>query len=91
MAGPVFGRVQRLRNDEIGHLLVQEKPQPTVEYADTFALIDEIEKLLVTLYEGLHNRQPRFAELKKETAEGANTVLAHLSRWRGRPTSRPHA
>lgn len=89
LAGPVFERVQRLRNDEIGHLLVQEKPSPTVEYADTFALIDEIEKLLVTLYEGLHNRQPRFVDLKKETAERAKlfwrTYLAGVAALASRP------
>ena len=89
LAGPIFEGVQRLRNDEIGHLLVREKPTPTVEYADTFALIDEIEKLLITLYEGLPDRQPRFAGLKKETAERAklfwHTYLAGAAALTSRP------
>jgi hypothetical protein len=65
---PLFERVKELRHSAIGHLLI--KPTETVEYDDIFALTDEIEALLLTLFEGL-NSLPGFIETKQPSIEGA--------------------
>jgi hypothetical protein len=81
--GDIFDRVQRLRHDQIGHLLVRDEPVPTVEYADVFALIDEIETLMTLIYDGMGIGPPRFTHEKTKTAEEASrfwrTYLAGIS------------
>jgi hypothetical protein len=71
-AGQSFKRVRDLRHNAIAHLLLPEEPPTTVEYSDIFALSDEIERLVVTLYEGFGNfPAPYFLSLKAQTAERA--------------------
>ncbi len=70
--GDIFDRVQRLRHDQIGHLLVRDEPVPTVEYADVFALIDEIETLMTLIYDGMGIGSPHFTDQKTKTAEEAS-------------------
>jgi hypothetical protein len=67
---PLFSRVRDLRHNEIGHLLISDEPIERVEYNDVLAITDEIEALLVSLFEGL-DRSPAFIEKKKQAIEGA--------------------
>jgi hypothetical protein len=67
-----FKRVRDLRHSAIAHLLLRDEPLETVEYSDIFALADEIERLVITLYEGFGNiPPPNFLSLKKQTVERA--------------------
>jgi hypothetical protein len=82
-----FEWVKQLRHDEIGHLLMRNTPSQKVEYADIFALTDEIERQVIMLYEGLGIHGPRFGEQSKETAEKA--VLFWNTYFAGVGVSRP--
>jgi hypothetical protein len=53
VAGATFQRVKRLRDDEIGHLLVRDQLGPPSEHSDIFELADEAQRLVVALHEGL--------------------------------------
>jgi hypothetical protein len=66
-----FRWVQQLRHDEIGHLLMRKELTPPVQYSDIFALGDEIERLVITLHEGLGISSPRFIALKAQITEQA--------------------
>lgn len=67
--GEQFNRVQQLRHDEIGHLLLRDDPTPTVEYADIFALADEVEQQIRKLFEGLGLCEPAFLSWKDKLTE----------------------
>jgi hypothetical protein len=67
--GSLFRRVRELRHNQIAHLLVRDEPAPQVEYADIFALADEIETMLVNLYEGFGIRPPHFTGLKAQNIQ----------------------
>jgi hypothetical protein len=64
---PQFKRVRQLRHDEIGHILIRETPAETVDYADTFALADEIEYQVIMSHEGLGILTPNFIDERKNT------------------------
>src|SRR5262249_19275069 len=64
---PQFKRVRQLRHDEIGHILIRETPTETVEYADTFALADQIEQQVIMLHGGLGILAPNFIGERKNT------------------------
>ena len=70
IAEDAFGRVKGLRHNAIAHLLVLETE--TTDYSDVFALADQAEKLVRTLYEGLGMPDPpRFiAALKDQPKPG---------------------
>jgi hypothetical protein len=70
-AGHSFKRVRDLRHNVIAHLLLPEEPTETVEYSDVFALADEIQRLVITLYEGFGIPPPQFLSLKEQTAAQA--------------------
>lgn len=70
-AGEMSKRVRLLRHS-IAHLLVQDASSlPRVDYSDIFALADEIEECLISLYQGFGIREPYFIELKERSAERA--------------------
>lgn len=66
-AGPLLQRIRDLRHNQIAHLLVRDEPIASVEYTDIFALTDEIEMLLTTLYEGFGKGLAHFVGLKART------------------------
>jgi hypothetical protein len=69
--GQRFQRVQQLRHDRIGHLLMRVQPTPTSDHFDVFAIIDEIEGQVITLHEGLGMLPPNFNSLKKHAVQQA--------------------
>jgi hypothetical protein len=75
-----FGWVKRLRHNEIGHLLMSGTPSQEVEYSDVFSLVDEVERQVIMLHEGLGIDGPQFVDQSKKTAEKAaqfwNTYFA---------------
>jgi hypothetical protein len=89
LTNPVFKQVKRLRNDEIGHLLVHDDgdPTPLVEYEDVFALADEGGSLLATLYEGLGLGTPKSIARKERNVKRAklfwDTYLAGVAAFSG--------
>jgi hypothetical protein len=75
-----FGWVKRLRHNEIGHLLMSRTPSQEVGYSDIFVLVDEVERQVIMLHEGLGIDGPQFMDQSKKTAEKAtlfwNTYFA---------------
>jgi hypothetical protein len=70
--GQTLKRVRELRHNAIAHLLLKDKALAIVEYFDIFALVEEIERLVITLYEGFGNiPPPNFLSLKEQTVEQA--------------------
>jgi hypothetical protein len=87
-----FGWAKRLRHNEIGHLLLSRTPSQEVEYSDIFALVDEVERQVIMLHEGLGIDGPQFVDQRKKTAEKAalfwNTYFAGVGVSRPRRPSR---
>jgi len=81
--GKTFKRVRDLRHNAIAHLLLQDKPLAAVEYSDIFVLADEIERLVVWLYEGFGNiPPPNFSALKSRPQGRLNCSGGLISRAR---------
>jgi AbiU2 len=92
-AGQSFKRVRDLRHNAIAHLLLPEEPPATFEYSDVFALAGEIERLVISLYEGFGSiPPPQFLSFKEQTAEQAKlfwqTYFAGVAAVRGLEESR---
>jgi hypothetical protein len=69
--GDLFGRGRRLRNEAVAHLLIPDRPTPTVEYEAIYELHDAAERLVAALY-GITNRgQPDFPGKTAMLAEHA--------------------
>jgi hypothetical protein len=83
LKGPTYDQVRSLRNDAIGHLLLHEDPTSPGEYQEVFALVNELEVMLATLFKGLGIAPPKFIALKKTNTEQAklfwDTYLAGVA------------
>ena len=71
-SSPLLLRIKNLRHGKIAHLLTGVEPDRSVEYSDIFVLVDQIEKMLVTLYEGFGMGPPHFLRLKERTSMDSN-------------------
>lgn len=69
----IYKRGSHLRNETIAHLLEPELPTPTVEYADTYALLDSATDFVVRLYSSCDRGKPQFLELAGPTTAHADT------------------
>jgi len=72
-ASDVARRVRRLRNEAIAHVLRPDTPTPTVETDDVFKLTDDIERLIVSLFDGLWGIAPQFPSIRQPSETYAAT------------------
>jgi hypothetical protein len=83
VASDTFTRVSRLRHGEIGHLLIRDEDAPATEHSDIFELVDEAERLVILLHEGLAMLKPNFVNARCKTDANAklfwDTYLAGIA------------
>jgi hypothetical protein len=76
LAGDLFDRGRRLRNEAITHLVVPATPTPTMDYDAIYQIDDAAEELALKLCAVVGFGRPEFIEQRHPL-----TVLAHLP-WR---------
>jgi hypothetical protein len=62
IGGDLFERGRRFRNDAIAHVLIPDKPTPTLTYETIFALHDAAEQLVTGLYQVCDRGKPRYPD-----------------------------
>jgi hypothetical protein len=72
LKGKEFGRIRRLRNESIAHLLRPDTPTPHVLYDEVFALHTEADRCVMLVFEGLGLGQPAFIAQRERMYEKAS-------------------